>query len=145
LRLCRCQPEKTPRRESKQVKGRRGDGEVYAKSLEMRHFQVLAYPVEPELAPSWAAGVARDGKNERNGFNRDGWMLRLLVARRPKRKSWFRRLAARRGVKGAVMAVAHTMLIIGYDMSETGRGYPELGGDYLEQIDKDQLQRYFMK
>jgi hypothetical protein len=39
-----------------------GDGEVSEKPLEMRHFQVLTYPEEPELAPSWAAGVARDGK-----------------------------------------------------------------------------------
>jgi hypothetical protein len=57
----------------------------------------------------------------------------------------FKRLAARRGVKRAVMAVAHTMLIIGYHMLKTGQGYHELGGDYLERINKDQLQRYYMK
>jgi hypothetical protein len=28
--------------------------------LEMRRFRVLTYPEEPELADSWAAGVARD-------------------------------------------------------------------------------------
>jgi hypothetical protein len=43
------------------------------------------------------------------------------------------------------MAVAHTMLIIGYHMLKTGSGYHELGGDYLERINKDQLQRYFVK
>ena len=43
------------------------------------------------------------------------------------------------------MAVAHTMLIIGYHMLQTGRSYHELGGDYLEQINKDQLQRYYTK
>jgi len=57
----------------------------------------------------------------------------------------FRRLAARRGMKRAVMAVAHTMLIIAYTMLKTGRSYHELGGNYLEQINKDQLQRYFVK
>lgn len=57
----------------------------------------------------------------------------------------FKRLAARRGVKRAVMAVAHTMLIIGYHMLKTGRSYHELGGDYLERINKDQLQRYYVK
>jgi hypothetical protein len=28
----------------------------------MRHLQVFTYPEEPEVAPSWAAGVARDEK-----------------------------------------------------------------------------------
>ena len=43
------------------------------------------------------------------------------------------------------MAVAHTMLVIAYTMLKTGRSYHELGGNYLEQINKDQLQRYFLK
>jgi hypothetical protein len=30
-------------------------------------------------------------------------------------------------------------------MLKTGRSYHELGGTYLEQIDKDRLQRYFAK
>jgi len=46
---------------------------------------------------------------------------------------------------GGVMAVAHTMLIIGYHMLKTGQDYHELGGNYFEQINKDQLQRYFVK
>ena len=44
------------------------------KSPQLRPFRLLADPEEPELALSWAAGVARDGKNERNGSNRVGWM-----------------------------------------------------------------------
>ena len=44
-----------------------------------------------------------------------------------------------------IMAVAHTVLIIGYAMLRAGRSYHELGGGYLEQINKDQLQRYFVK
>jgi transposase len=43
------------------------------------------------------------------------------------------------------MAVAHTMLVIAYTMLKTGRSYNELGGSYLEQINKDQLRRYFLK
>ena len=43
------------------------------------------------------------------------------------------------------MAVAHTMLVIGYHMLKTGQTYHELGAAYLEQINKDQLQRYFVK
>lgn len=57
----------------------------------------------------------------------------------------FKRLAARRGVKRAVMAVAHTILIIAYNMLKNGCTYRELGGTYLEQINKAQLQRYFIR
>jgi transposase len=49
----------------------------------------------------------------------------------------FKRIAARRGPKRALMAVAHTMLVIGYHRLKTGQGYRELGGNYLEQINKD--------
>jgi hypothetical protein len=37
------------------------------------------------------------------------------------------------------------MLVIGYHMLKTGCCYHELGGTYLEQINKKQLQRYFVK
>ena len=50
-----------------------GDGEVSEKSLGMRYFQAFAHLEEPEVAPSWAAGVARDGRNEKNGSNGSGW------------------------------------------------------------------------
>jgi len=30
-------------------------------------------------------------------------------------------------------------------MLKTGRSYSELGGNYLERINKDQVQRYFLK
>ena len=43
------------------------------------------------------------------------------------------------------MAAAHTMLIIGYHMLKTGQSYHELGGDYLERINQDQLQRYYVR
>lgn len=49
------------RRASRQGEGTGGE-EVYEKSLEIRHFRVFAYPEEAELAPSWDAAVARDGK-----------------------------------------------------------------------------------
>jgi hypothetical protein len=55
--------------------------------------------------------------------------------------SQFRRVAARRGMKRAVMAV----LIIAYTMLKTGQTYHELGGSYLERINADQLQRYYVK
>jgi transposase len=56
-----------------------------------------------------------------------------------------RRPAARRGVKRAVMAVAHSMLIIAYTMLKTGNTYHDLGGNYLEQTNREYLQNYFGK
>lgn len=38
---------------------------MYEKSLEMKPFLVFPYPEEAGLAHSWAAGVARDGKDKK--------------------------------------------------------------------------------
>src|SRR5512136_1412949 len=46
---------------------RRGDGEVSKKSPQMRPSRPLACREKPELALSWAAGVARDGKIKKTG------------------------------------------------------------------------------
>ena len=91
------------------------------------------FPSAQHLA-SWA-GVC-PGNNESagkrmSGTTRDGnkWLRRTLcqAAWAVTRKkdcylsAQFKRIAARRGMKRAVMAVAHTMLIIGYTMLKTGR------------------------
>jgi hypothetical protein len=39
----------------------------------MRYSQTFADPEDPELAPSWAAEAARDGRNEKTGSNGSGW------------------------------------------------------------------------
>jgi hypothetical protein len=43
------------------------------------------------------------------------------------------------------MAVAHSMFIIAYTMLKTGHNYQEVGGSYLDQINRDQLQQYSQK
>jgi transposase len=109
-------------------------------------------------AASWAGlcpGNNESAGKRMSGKTRDGnrWLRRTLC-----QGAWavtrvkdcylaaqFRRVAARRGMKRAVMAVAHSMLIIAYTMLKTGRNYHELGGSYLDQINRDQLQRYFTK
>ena len=115
------------------------------------------FPTAQHLA-SWAAicpGNHESAGKRKSGKMRDGnkWIRRTLcqaawAASRKKDcylSSQFKRIAARRGLNRALMAVAHTMLVIGYHMLKTGQGYHELGGSYLEQINKDQLQRYFVK
>ncbi len=115
------------------------------------------FPTAQQLA-SWAAvcpGNHESAGKRKSGKTRDGnkWLRRTLcqaawaVSRKKNGylSSQLKRIAARRGPKRALMAVAHTMLVIGYHMLKTGQGYHELGGNYLEQINKDQLQRHFVK
>lgn len=113
------------------------------------------FPSAQHLA-SWTGrcpGNNQSAGKRMSGNTRDGnkWLRRTLC-----QATWavtrnkdcylsaqFRRLAARRGMKRAVRAGAHTMLIIACTMLKAGRCYHELGGNYLEQINRDQLQRYF--
>lgn len=115
------------------------------------------FPTAQHLA-SWAAlcpGNHESAGKRKSGRTRNGnrWLRRTLcqaawAVTRKKNcylSAQFQRVSARRGIKRAVMAVAHTMLVIAYHMLKTGQTYHELGGDYLDQIHKDQLQKHFVK
>jgi transposase len=120
--------------------------------VDMNHF-----PTAQHLA-SWAAlcpGNHESAGKRKSGKTRAGnkWLRRTLcqAAWAVTRKkncylaAQFKRLAARRGGKRAAIAVAHSILIIGYHLLKTGQSYQELGGNYLEQIHKEQLQRYYVR
>lgn len=109
-------------------------------------------------AASWA-GLA-PGKNESAGKNRSGKItpgnkhLKAALVQSAHALSRtkgnylsarFRRLAARRGKKRAAIAVAHSILVIAYHMLRDGTEYQDLGGDYFEKRNKDQLQRRLVK
>ena len=49
----------------------------------------------------------------------------------------YRRLARRRGKQQALVAVAHTLLVMCYEMLTKGEAYQELGADYLDQLEPD--------
>src|SRR5258708_38991869 len=59
--------------------------------------------------------------------------------------SQFRRLAARRGKKRAIIAVAHTLIVIGYHLQKNQSNYEDLGGNYLYRIHSGGLKRYLVK
>jgi transposase len=48
----------------------------------------------------------------------------------------YRRLAARRGAKRALVAVAHTILIIAYRIIRDGTTYEDLGSNYFDERDR---------
>ncbi len=103
------------------------------------------FPTPAHLA-AWA-GVA-PGSNESAGRQRSGrtrkgnaWLKTALVqaahgAARMKGTALaakYQRVAARRGAKRAIMAVAHRLLIIAYHVIARREPYHELGADYLER------------
>jgi transposase len=60
-------------------------------------------------------------------------------------KSRFHRLAARRGKKRAIVAVAHSMLVSAWHMLAHQQPYQELGGDYFDQRKKDTQISYLVR
>ena len=57
----------------------------------------------------------------------------------------YRRLVKRRGDKKAIVAVAHSILVIAYDVLRDGASYRELGSDYFDHLNADRLTRYHTK
>jgi transposase len=106
---------------------------------------VDAFPSAADLV-SWA-GIC-PGNNEtagkrKSGTTRNGnrWARKALceaawAASKTKAtylQAQFRRLAAIRGSKRAIIAVASTILTIGYYMLKEGTTYRELGGNYFDK------------
>lgn len=48
----------------------------------------------------------------------------------------FHRLKARMGTKKAAMAVAHKILVAVFHMLQRGATFADLGGDYLDRVNK---------
>ena len=57
----------------------------------------------------------------------------------------FRRLAARRGKKRAIVAVGHSILVIAYHVLKDGTAYEDLGSTYFDQRDRDAVTRRLVK
>jgi transposase len=57
----------------------------------------------------------------------------------------YRRLAARRGTKRALVALAHTILGIIYRVLKDHTTYRDLGPDYFDQLDKTRLTRALVR
>jgi transposase len=115
------------------------------------------FPSAAHLA-SWAGvcpGNHESAGKRLGGTMRKGspWLRRMLcqsawAAARTKKtylSAQFRRLASKRGKHRAIMAVAHTILVIGYHMHKNRCDYQDLGADYFDRLHADGLKRYFIK
>ena len=111
------------------------------------------FPTAGHLA-SWAGlcpGQDESAGKRRSGKTRKGspWLRTLLVeaaqaAARTKDTALsarYHRLAARRGHKKAIVALAHTLLVIVYHLLTEGTVYRELGGNYYDERDRRTVER----
>jgi transposase len=57
----------------------------------------------------------------------------------------YRRLAARRGKKRAILAVAHSMLVMAYYMIQRREPYREAGGDFFDRLQPEDTARRLVK
>jgi transposase len=107
---------------------------------------------------SWAGLVpglnVSAGKRQGNKTRRGSpWLRSALVeaahgASRSKAtylSAQYQRLAARRGRKKAIVAVAHTILATAYYLLKNRTPYEELGDAYFDQRDRDVLQRRLVR
>lgn len=112
------------------------------------------FPTAHQLA-SWA-GIC-PGNNESAGKHKGGrtrkgnqWLRATVTesawAAAHKKDSFFRtrfqRIAARRGIKRALVATAHSLLVVVYYVLFQGAAYRELGSDYIDEKRRRQLIRH---
>jgi transposase len=57
----------------------------------------------------------------------------------------YRRLVTRRGKKRAIMAVAHSILVIAYDMIQRQEPYREAGADFFDRLQPEDTARRLVK
>ncbi len=111
------------------------------------------FPSAKHLA-SWAGmcpGNYESGGKRRSGKTRKGsrWLRQVLVAIAPvaaKTKhtylaAQYKRIAARRGKKRALIAVGHTILTIVYMMLTRKQPYQDLGAAYFDQREQQRVER----
>jgi transposase len=115
------------------------------------------FPNEHHLS-SWAGMCP--GNNESAGKHRSGktrhgskWLRSILVeiawaASRTNGtyfSSQYKRLASRRGKKRALVAVAHSILVVIYHVMKEKAPYQELGEDFFEKLNSTRLTHYYQR
>jgi transposase len=104
---------------------------------------------------SYCPGNHESAGKRLSGKTRKGspWLRKTLVevanaAARTKNtylSAQYHRLAARRGRKRALIAVAHTILVIIYRMLSLHQSYEELGSNYFDERDRHTTQKHLVR
>ena len=106
---------------------------------------------------SWAAVCPANyesaGKRLKNGTRHgDPWLRGALLqaawaATHTKGylRAQFQQIAKRRGEKRAVMAVAHSLLAIIYQLLSSHVSYQDLGDDYFHHLDANKRKEYLLR
>jgi transposase len=115
------------------------------------------FPTAAHLA-SWARlcpGNNKSAGKRHGGRMTDGnrflksTLTQCAWAASRKKDSYFsaqhRRIASRRGIKRATMAVAHTQLCICWELLKHGQCYQDLGRDYFDHLNEDRVKRQMVK
>jgi transposase len=96
-----------------------------------------------------SAGKRRSGKTRKgNRPLKVGLVQAAHAAARTKGNylsAQYHRLAARRGKKKALVAVAHSILVIAYHLIQRNESYMELGGNYFDQLNPEGTARRLVK
>lgn len=115
------------------------------------------FPTDDHMC-SW--GGLCPGNNESAGKRKSGrtrkgnlWFRRTMIevawaAARTKNsyfKSQYHRLAARRGKKKAIVAVAHSIAVIIYHVLKYKKPFFDLGADYFDKLDAVHIKRHHVK
>jgi transposase len=107
---------------------------------------------------SWAGlcpGNYESAGKRLSGKTRKGspWLRRILVqaawaashTKNTYLREQFYRLAARRGKKRALVAVAHTILVMAYHTLKRHKDYQEVGAQYFDKLHSENLKRSLVK
>jgi len=114
------------------------------------------FPTSGHLA-AWAgicpgnnqsAGKRRSGRLRQGNRCLKGTLNQCAWAASRKKDSYFaaqhRRIASRRGVKRATMAVAHSQLCVCWELLKNGQAYQDLGPDFFEKLNEDRVKRHLV-
>jgi len=134
--------------------------------VDQRVTEVLRAEVGTDLTPfpddanltSWAGvcpgnDVSAGKRRRRSITPGNHWLKRALVqaawaashTKNTYLAAHYRRLAGRRGKKRALVAVAHSILVIYYHMIKNGTPYSDLGGDFFDRLQAQSLTRYYVR